>query len=189
MTQRGLGEMDRRRFLRASGTAAVVAAFGTPVLMSANGALAVELTGALDQHSADTLLAMLRRVYPHDGLLGDVYYLNVVADLDAEADKNPEVRKLLKDGVAALDSALSVPFVQLSHGYQTKVLEGMQGDPFFAKVHGKATVSLYNQKLVWRHFGYEGAAWPHGGYINRGFDDLAWLPEPPAHASPPKHGA
>ena len=25
----------------------------------------------------------------------------------------------------------------------------------------------------------------HGGYIERGFDDLGWLPDPPDDASPP----
>jgi len=48
-----------------------------------------------------------------------------------------------------------------------------------------AVVSLYNNKLVWRHFGYEGASAPLGGYIKRGFDDLTWLPEPDDAASPP----
>jgi hypothetical protein len=38
---------------------------------------------------------------------------------------------------------------------------------------------------VWRHFGYEGASAQHGGYINRGFDDLNWLPDPDDQASPP----
>lgn len=180
-------DMDRRHFLRLSGTAAVVAAFGAPVLVSSNGALAVQLTGALDKHAAETLLAMLRRIYPHDRI-GDMYYFNVVVDLDAEADKNADVRKQLTEGVARLDAAMSVPFAELSDGYQLKVLEAMAGDPFFQKVRGKAVVSLYNQPLVWRQLGYEGPAYRHGGYIDRGFDDLAWLPEPPAEASPPKRG-
>jgi len=183
----GYGEIDRRGFLRASGIAAAVAAVGAPVLLSPNGALAVQLSGALDRRTADTLLVMLRHLYPHASL-GDVYYLNVVADLDTEAKNDEATQALLKDGVARLDRAMSVPFLRLSPGYQLKVLEGMESDPFFQKVRGKAVVSLYNQPLVWRQLGYEGPSWPHGGYIDRGFDDLAWLPEPPETASPPKHG-
>ena len=34
-------------------------------------------------------------------------------------------------------------------------------------------------------FGYEGEAFEYGGYIERGFDDLGWLPDPPEDASPP----
>jgi len=179
--------MDRRRFLRLGGAVAAVTAVGAPVLVASDRALAIELTGALDQHGADTLLAMLRRLYPHASL-GDVYYLNVVADLDSEADGNAETRQLLRDGVEELDTYMSLAFKKLSSGYQTKVLEGIEGNAFFEKVRGKAVVALYNQKLVWRQLGYEGASFPKGGYINRGFDDLAWLPDPPASASPPTNG-
>ncbi len=60
----------------------------------------------------------------------------------------------------------------------------MADSPFFKKIQGTAVVSLYNNDLAWRHFGYEGPSFPHGGYINRGFDDLSWLPDPPENASP-----
>ena len=44
---------------------------------------------------------------------------------------------------------------------------------------------LYNNPQVWQAFGYEGEAFEYGGYIERGFDDLGWLPDPPEDASPP----
>jgi hypothetical protein len=40
--------------------------------------------------------------------------------------------------------------------------------------------------MAWAHFGYEGSSFEKGGYINRGFQDLNWLPEPPHSASPIK---
>jgi hypothetical protein len=176
-------EMDRRRFLKATGTAGLVAV-AAPVLISADGALAVQLTGAISQEQADTLLAATRRLYPHD-TIDDVYYLNVVKALDAEADETPATKELIADGLAGLDRAMSVPFVQLSDGYQTKVLREQQDTAFVQKVRGKMVVAFYNQKEVWNELGYEGASYPYGGYLYRGFDDLAWLPEPPAEASPP----
>jgi hypothetical protein len=36
---------------------------------------------------------------------------------------------------------------------------------------------LYNNPLVWRYFGYEGPSAHLGGYINRGFDDISWIPD------------
>jgi hypothetical protein len=30
--------------------------------------------------------------------------------------------------------------------------------------------------LVYRFFGFEGSSVEHGGYIDRGFDDIGWLP-------------
>ena len=38
-------------------------------------------------------------------------------------------------------------------------------------------VSLYNQKDLWAKFGYEGSSADKGGYINRGFSDIDWLPQ------------
>jgi hypothetical protein len=34
--------------------------------------------------------------------------------------------------------------------------------------------SLYNNPEVWPKFGYEGSSAEHGGYINRGFNDIDW---------------
>ena len=76
-------------------------------------------------------------------------------------------------------------WLELSDGNQLSVLRSMEFTPFFAKVKSKTVVSLYNNPLVWRHFGYEGESFSKGGYINRGFNDLTWLPDPPADASPP----
>ena len=51
----------------------------------------------------------------------------------------------------------------------------MESSAFFQTVRGTTVVSLYNNPLVWRHFGYEGPSYGFGGYIHRGFDDLNWL--------------
>ena len=45
-------------------------------------------------------------------------------------------------------------------------------------VRGVAVVSLYNDPETWALLGYEGSSYEHGGYIDRGFDDLDWLPNP-----------
>jgi hypothetical protein len=63
-------------------------------------------------------------------------------------------------------------------------LTARQDSAFFQKVRGQTVVSLYNNPLAWRHFGYEGASAEFGGYLERGFDDLNWLPQPPEDASP-----
>lgn len=176
-------EMNRRQFLRASALTAAGAA-ALPVIFTSDGAWALELSGTLEQRTADTILAAVRGLYPHD-TLSDFYYMAVVEDLDASASKDESFAKLLNDGVGDLDAAMSVPFLDLSDGYRTAVLESLQDTSFVEAMRSTAVVSLYNNELVWRHFGYEGASFPHGGYIYRGFDDLAWLPEPPASASPP----
>ena len=178
--------MNRRQFLQSSGLAAAgtAAVASGAVLMAPDGAWALQLS-ALDAHSGETLLRMTRQLYPHDAL-GDIYYAGVVEALDAEAKGNAGTAKLLKDGVAGLDKAMGITWLELSDGHQMKVLKEREATPFFQKVRGTTVVALYNNKLVWRHFGYEGASYEFGGYIDRGFDDLNWVENPPEDASPSK---
>jgi hypothetical protein len=42
-------------------------------------------------------------------------------------------------------------------------------------VRGNLVTGIYNNKEVWPLFGYEGESASKGGYINRGFNDVAWL--------------
>jgi hypothetical protein len=51
----------------------------------------------------------------------------------------------------------------------------MQASPFFQGIRGGLVTGLYNQKEVWPLFGYEVERYSKGGYIDRGFDDVAWL--------------
>ncbi len=178
--------LDRRRFLRRSGEVLVgVTAAGQAMFYDPGRSWAITME-VLDGHGARTLLAMTRTLYPHPAL-ADEYYAVVVEALDAEAAKDASLAGLLKEGVASLDQALGVPFVSLSEGTRTEVLEGMQDDAFFQKVRGSTVFHFYNNKLVWRHFGYEGASYEFGGYLHRGFQDLGWLPDPPPDVSPPAY--
>ena len=174
MSQTG---MNRRQFLQSSGVAVAgtVAAVGAgTVLIDANGAWAMSLK-ALDEHSAKTLVQLCRRMYPHDRL-GDVHYAKVVEGLDGKAAGDPATAKLLAEGVAGLDQAVGgVKWLHLSDGYKLEAMKRIESTPFFQTVRGAVVTGLYNDPNVWRHFGYEGSSWEFGGYINRGFDDLAWL--------------
>jgi hypothetical protein len=180
--------MNRRRFLEASGQAAagvaVVGAIGgTTLLMAPDGAWAMTLE-TLSAQDGVTLLKALRVIYPHDSL-GDEYYAVVVEALDQDAKGKADTAALLKDGIAGLDQAYPMPFVELSEGNQLRALEAIQDSAFFQTIRAKSIVTLYNNPRVWQAFGYEGASFDEGGYILRGFQDLGWLPDPPVDASPP----
>ena len=177
--------MTRRQFLRRSGGAVAGAAAlstGAATLVAPKQSWAAELS-TLDAHQAQTLVQATRHIFPHS-TLAEAYYVKFVEGLDAEAAKDASTAELLKNGVAELDSATGIKWLDLSVGAQREVLFKMVDTPFFGKIRGGAIVGLYNQPLVWRHFGYEGPAFQQGGYINRGFDDLNWLPDPPEDASP-----
>lgn len=177
--------LDRRRFLKTSGAAAAgvaAASTGTVALSFSVGAWAGELKN-LSAHEGKTLLKVTRHIFPHPSL-ADVYYAGVVDTLDAEAGSNAGTADLIKQGVAALDAATKLKWLELSDGYQLEILKSMESSAMFQKVKGTAVVALYNNPLVWRHFGYEGPSAQYGGYINRGFNDLRWLGDPPEDASP-----
>jgi hypothetical protein len=183
MKQSGL---NRRQFLESSGQAAgvvVVAASGVTMLVDPNGAWAMTLE-AIPASDAQTLLQALRVMYPHESL-SDQYYAQVVAALDQDAKGDDAIAAMLKDGIAGLDEVGPVPFVELSLGNQSKALDAIATSDFFQTIRFKTIAVFYNNPLVWEAFGYEGEAFEHGGYIERGFDDLGWLPDPPDDASPP----
>ena len=45
-----------------------------------------------------------------------------------------------------------------------------------------AVVEIYSDPQTWKLLGYEGPSFAQGGYIDRGFNDLDWLPDPEQEA-------
>jgi len=153
---------------------------------SAIAALAPTRAWALDLDVFDdkqgrTLMLLTRHIYPHD-TLDDAVYALVVKDLDTAADA--AVATLLVEGVAGLNKAAGGDWLATNAERQFDIVAALAGSPFFEKVRATAVVSLYNNELAFAHFGYEGSAFEKGGYLNRGFNDLTWLPSPPPDASP-----
>lgn len=182
--------VSRRRFLKGSGTtlAGVLAFASGPIaLMTPSRSWALEVR-TLSGHEARTMLHFTRHLFPHEGLEDAVYAL-VVKDLDEAAGTDPAVRKRLGDGVARLDADTEGGrWLDLAKARQFEHVRAMAGGPFFETVRSTAVVSLYDNDMAFAHFGYEGPA-GNAGYLRRGFNDLDWLPAPPAAASGPIPGA
>lgn len=132
-----------------------------------------------DGHVAETLASVAHTLYPHDGLPERVYR-RVVAQFDRMAGASPNAAQIMAQLVDLVDEAMPLPFVELSDGYRTEVLKRIEGTPAFRLVQRSAVRFLYDDIEVWQAFGYEGASVHLGGYVKRGFDDLDWLPDPPA---------
>ena len=122
------------------------------------------------------MLAMARRLYPHDPL-GDEYYWAVVDGIDKEMADDPELNAHIKGGFADLEAAAGGEFSALESADQIAAMTQIESTPFFTDMLEKTTFYFYNNPEVWPHFGYEGSSWEHGGYINRGFDDADWIPD------------
>lgn len=178
-------KLDRRRFLQGSGgllLGTLLFSSGPIALLAPSQSWALPMT-SLDTDSGNKLLVMIRRIYPHDTLEDAAYAFSVKA-LDERASKDPGVADTLRQGLASLDAKAGGDWARLDEAGQVKVLESLQETDFFAIVRSTSVNTLYSSELAYAHFGYEGASFPKGGYLLRGFNDLTWLPNPPEAASP-----
>ncbi len=122
-----------------------------------------------------TITAAARTMYPHDRLPDEVY-ARVADKLIEAAEADPATARTIEEGVAALNDDQA--FAELSADLQLKVLEGVEDTAFFELVRSTAVVEVYTDARTWQLVGYEGPSFDKGGYIDRGFDDLDWLPDP-----------
>jgi hypothetical protein len=176
-------KLTRRELLKGTGVLLGTLAVSSPLAMLApSRAWALEMTGLSTRQGA-VLLALTRRIYPHPSL-DDAVYALVVKDLDKKAAADKSVQALLADGVQKLDAQAHGDWTKLPTAKQDSDVAALAGSPFFEQVRSTAVVSLYSNPLAYAHFGYGGSA-GDGGYLHKGFNDLTWLPEPPAAASGP----
>jgi hypothetical protein len=175
--------LTRRELLKGTGVLMGTLAFSSLLsTLAPSRAWALELQG-LDTHQGEVLLAFTRQLYPHATLDNAVYAL-VVKDLDAKAKADPAVRRQLADGVRQLDAKAGANWLTRAPAAQAEDVAALAGTPFFVTIRSTAVVSLYSNTMAYAHFGY-GASEGDGGYLNKGFDSLSWLPNPPAADSGP----
>ena len=177
--------LSRRRFLVGSAMVGTLWASSSALLALAPSPVwALEMKN-LDERAGRALLAVTRQIFPH-ATLDDAVYALVVKDLDAAA-ATADVKTLLVSGLKELDAAAGGDWLALDAAGKLAKVTATARNPFFEKIRGTAVVSLYNNELAFAHFGYQGEAFSKGGYLERGFSDLKWLPAPSATASPPSH--
>ena len=133
-----------------------------------------KITAGSKKEDKELLMKMVRTLYPHDRF-PDGPYIRTTDDVINKGNSSPENAIMLQEGI---DQLKSDNFSKLDMEEATKYLTKMGRTAFFEHVRGTTTVTLYNDKEVWEILGYEGYSSDQGGYINRGFNDLDWLPEP-----------
>jgi hypothetical protein len=167
--------VERRRFLVAAATLSGFAAGSlSPALVGLSNAWAQAGRGV----GADTLasmVAMARRLYPHDAL-SDAVYAQVLDDALASAS-GESFAATLRAAEVALDAQQERGFFALDEAGQIAALRAIQGREFFAVIQDAVRFRLYNHPAVWAHLGYEGPSFAQGGYLNRGAGEIDWLPE------------
>ena len=172
--------ISRRRLIQATVGITVLLAAATDgqVLLTANANANDDKANAerLVVHEADTLRQMVKRLFPYRNLSEEPYRLvvNQVRNEKSVAD----VATLLREGVGVLDSGVTgKQWLALSKAQQIEVMKRIETSAFFQLMLNTSIHSLHANREVWHLIGYPGSSVEHGGYINRGFNDIDWLPE------------
>ena len=133
---------------------------------------------AIAPADAETLVAAIRTLYPHDAL-PERLYRRVVVHLDRLANGAAPVAEALRSFCAGLAQGWPIGFAERAETYRIQALKKLEGTTEFTFVQRAAVRYLYDDVELWAAFGYEGASVHLGGYVKRGFDDLDWLPPLP----------
>jgi hypothetical protein len=145
---------------------------GSPLALIAPArAWAVDLT-AFTSAEGTTLMSLARTIAPHDKL-DDAAYALVIQALDGDAAKDPNLRKMIGEGLGALGAG----FAASPESERVEALKKIESAAFFQTMRLKTLQVLYSNPIAYAYFGYEGEAFSKGGYLFRGFNDLRWLPE------------
>ena len=165
--------MTRRDLLLRASAAGATFMVGAGFVSARDAAWALE-GDALQPRTMAALVQMARDIYPHDRI-PDENYVVAVKGYDT-----PEQAPAIEAGVAALDAAAAEAghpdyLGALWEADRVAVLRGQEDTDFFQMVRAGLVTGLYNQKSVWPLFGYQGESFAEGGYIDRGFNDIAWI--------------
>ena len=131
---------------------------------------ALKLT-ALDQREAVLLLSVSRTLFPHD-FIDDQQYMKIVAALDSKAAADKDVAATLKSALKGFPD----DFPARGEAHREDYLRTLETTAFFRVVYQETLMGLYGDAAVATVLGDEGSSVEHGGYVQRGFDDISWLP-------------
>jgi hypothetical protein len=157
---------SRREILRLASAAGLAGLVPVTVAAAEFSSLA-----ALSTAEAERLLAATRTLFPHD-TLEDEYYISIVVTLDTKAAADREFMDAIKSGLQQLPGN----FAAMSEAGRETELRRIEGSPFFQTLYNETLSGLYRNPDIARMFGNEGSSIEYGGFINRGFDDIDWLP-------------
>jgi len=131
----------------------------------------------LTDRARTVLIRVVRVAFPHSRLPDGPYERTADIILKEAAGSN-WFRVALTQGLGSLDGLAGGDFCLLDDDKAYKVLRRIEGTDFFGFIRRTTVLNLYDDPTVWAALGYEGSSYDKGGYLDRGFNDLDWLPEP-----------
>ena len=130
----------------------------------------------LTDEARSVLIRVIRVAFPHPSF-PDGPYERTADTILREAENSTWFRVALTQGLLTLGHLAGGDFRDLNDEDATKVLRRIETTEFFGFIRRTTVLNLYDNEDVWEVLGYEGPSFDKGGYINRGFNDLDWLPE------------
>jgi hypothetical protein len=167
-------QTTRRRFLVAALTFSGVASSSLGISMLRSSAAWAESADDTDSLAAMGRMAQL--LFPHPGL-DDSVYGEVIGEVLAITAADPATAGLLGIAAEALDAQQDRAWLDVPEAEQLAALTGLQNEAFIVGIRELVRFRLYDNPGLWKHLNYPGSSKEFGGYINRGFNDIDWLPE------------
>ena len=161
-------DIARREFIRLTAGLALTSLGGRA---GANGVTALPSNGG-----GKILLEVVYQLFPHERLSKDVYE-QVTEHLDRRIGQSGELTVMMGDALEILTGNGNENWLELTEQEKAASLEKIQQTPFFQFVLNETLGGVYRHPLTWELLGYEGSSLEFGGYIDRGFNDIDWLPD------------
>nr|WP_047167087.1 hypothetical protein [Sphingomonas sp. Y57] len=136
---------------------------------------AIGATAAVVDRRTAATAALLRVAFPHGRLAPD-FYRGVAETYLREIAAKPAATAEHDRGLALLDGNHIAPFANLPAVIQKGLVERIDQEPFFKAILWRGAELIYRDRSVWKMVGYESSSLEYGGYHDRGFDDIDWLP-------------
>lgn len=131
----------------------------------------------LSDEARRILTRIIRVSFPHPQFPDGPYQRMTEKIIEASAESS-WFRMALTQGLMTLDTLSDEYFLDLPDDRAIAVLKRIADLEFFAFIRRTVVLNLYDDPEVYEALGYEGESFSKGGYVNRGFNDLTWLPEP-----------
>lgn len=174
MRSAGISHHDimRRRLLLAAilGSGAVTSSLTLSALTAASSWAGESSPGA----SGPAMTQVARLTCPHD--VPESVYADVADSILSAAAADPTLERPIDQALAELDQASGGDFAAAEANGQLAALQASASQPWFTAIQAQLLPRIYNHPLIWKHIGYPGSSVEYGGYKDRGFNDIDWLP-------------
>ena len=166
----------RRRFLVAAISFSGLISTGTGTALLRASSVWAQSSGRMGEDSARALARMARLLYPHAGIEDEVY-AEIIDGILSDAANDSTMTAALDSAIPALNAVQTGDWFELGVERQVASLQAVENEAFFTVIQAGVRDRFYTHPKVWEHIGYPGSSVEHGGYVERGFDDIDWLAE------------